>query len=486
MNNFNNVLYIPFVFYFLPSFVIFINERSYFTLLLLFIPVILGYFLLFNRKKFINDLICLYKYTPFKYYLFLIFWIIFVSIMAALRGYYTFSRCFFILMGLFPRTLFLYLFPAVVIPRYISLKNIIKFFIFAYFSIFIWGIIEFIGASFNISIINSLVHFLSNIRPDDASIIFEQSSKMLRIRSVFMEPSYYGLFVATSLPIIYNISRCKFKIYKNKFLNLFIKKSFIILTWISILLIQSPIYLIISVIISFIMFFKEIMLYVKKYFILILLALTLLILFISFRLIPINISSGPLLRIINIASIIKHFTLESLIVLDPSLATRVIHDIIQVEIFMKNAILGIGFGNTNEYVINAYRMSKTPMTQEIQMYISNATTNMLVGGNTMYTLLHQTGILGFALYCLYMIKTSFILKNIKKYFYGIEAVFITSLTQSILIIFLLSIVYEGVFANQYTFLLCGLACSIILLAKQRLNIKNNKERNINEKRKNIN
>ena len=134
----------------------------------------------------------------------------------------------------------------------------------------------------------------------------------------------------------------------------------------------------------------------------------------------------------------------------------------QFLLFLKHPIFGVGFGNTGWILIKHFMQSTLPQTMEIQLNVANAKTTLPMTTNAMYLLLYQTGIIGFILYCLLMIKSITILEKIKKYFVGLEFLYVQSLKQSLLVLFCLSIIYNQGFFDEYLFFLLGIVSSIIL------------------------
>lgn len=464
--NMTKLLYIPFIFYFLPAFVFFINEKSSFPFLVISIVIIMLIVITIENKRFIKHFIYLYYYTPLKYFIYLMAWIFLASMFALLQGYYNFNTFLIkVLLGLPFRVFLVYLFPLFVIPKYIPLKSLIKIFMIAYFCIFNFGLLEFIGAKFNIEIINCVVHFISNARPDFTTAVLDYSSMLPRIRSVFLEPSLLGLFIVINLPYIYNLSNSKIKIFKNKYFNFLIKKSIIPLCWLNIFLTQSPIFILFNIIVSLVLLHKKFFLTIKKYFILFFIIICLLII--------INLSTtifqGALYRIVRVLEVLKHFSLDSLIVAEASLATRMLNYLHQFLIFLKYPICGIGFGNNGILVIKFFMHSHLPLTIEISQRIIYAKNSMQMSPTVMFTLLHQTGIIGFILYCIFMIKSFFLVKKNIKYFIGIKQIFVQCLTQSLLILFIFSIFYEQAFIDPYLFLSTALAGAVGIIAIKRKN-----------------
>lgn len=456
-----NIFYIPLIFLFLPAFT-FMDELSPFIFIM---PLFIFISFCFKPKYIKSSLIYLYNHSILKYAIFLYIWMIIASFFAALFGYYSFSRFIYIaIFSLIFRYLFVYLAPIFIFPKFITLKNFIKFMFIAFIFIYIIALIEFIGAKYNIEILNNIENFISRIR--DYTVI-EGRTSLPRIKSVFREPGYFGRFLTIHLPIVYELCLSKLKIFKNIFINLFIKRLFILLTWINIILVQSPLWLLIALGVTLFYFKGSLTNLLKKYKEQFLISLVFIFLFGIIISMSIDLSKTFMARAFSVLEIIPKLSLKTLIVADPSLATRIVSWINQILIFLKHPIFGVGVGNTGSYLINAFNTSGVPMTEEIESVIMLSNGKIGLCTNVLYTLLYQTGIIGFALYCVTMIKSIGILKKVKKYFYGLELCFINGFMKMLITLFVVSIIYEQFFLEEFLLFYLGLTCSIILIAKQR-------------------
>ena len=470
MLNIKSVAYIPLILLFLPAFCFFIGTNSFFPYVIVLCPIAFIFIILSNKIIIYKHFKYLYKHTPFKYFIYLYLWLIFSGLIAVISGYYSLFRFLYaIIFGFMFRSVLIYLYPGTIIPKILSLKSIIRFFIFAYLLIFIWGLIEFIGALFNIEIINSIVSFLSNIRGDENSIILESYSGIPRIRSVFMEPGTFGRFIAINMPIIYQLALCKFKIFQDKNINFIIKKSIIPLMLVCLILTQSPIYLVICTIITLILFYKQILYMIfKTKKILITIIILSIILILILNQLEFDISKSFLTRIISVIEIIPKMDIETLIFVEPSLATRVVNNINQFLLFLKHPIFGVGFFNNGPILIKQLEHSPIPLTPEMYSIVQNATNSIPITTNALYLLLFQTGIIGFYLYCLFMLKSIFALKKNLHYFSGIEYCYINALKNTITTMFALSIIYNQGFVDEYLFFITGLVGSIIIIVHKKI------------------
>lgn len=482
MTLYKRILFLPIIFLFLPACVIFLSENTYFTVISIILCI--SYILIIMQERFniIKRFFYYYNTTCAKYFFYLFIWIIISGINAVIHNYYTFSRFIFVAVFAFIfRALIIYLYPIFVIPKYFSLKMIIKSFTMIYFLIFIWGFIEIIGATFKIEIINFVEHLLSNIKDFEHSIVI-QHTNIPRIRSVFMEPSCYAQFITLSLPFLYEIFKSKYKIFKDVLLNKIIKKSILPLAIVSLFLTQSPIFIILSLIIFPIILYKQILFFViKNYKIITILLFVISFLLLNFSL-NIDLSNTFFNRFLTVLSIFKNgFNLYDLTIQESSLGTRIVNIVNQVKLSFHYPIFGIGFGNVGHILMNFYANSDIPLTEEMQFILAKSSGTFSVTTNAMALLLFQTGFVGFALYCFFMIKNLIILNRVKKFFSGIEYAFIVGLRNMLLIIFILSIVYQQQFVDNYLLFLCGLVCSIMIITKQKIHkikfsLQNNKVR----------
>lgn len=455
----------PLIFLFLPAFVLYINSINFIRFFNFILPI--GLFLAFilKPKAILNNFIFLSKKSPMIYLLLFLTWCIIASLFALLSGYYSLTSFFiYCVIQMIFRIFLIYSFPIIIVPNFFNLKFIIKIFFIAYIIIFILGILEFVSAVANLTFVTNMIHFLSNIQPEDRMIISGESG-LLRIRSLFDEPGSLGQFIAINMPIIYSFVRERIQIFENKRINLLIHQFIIPLMLINLILTQSPIYILISMIVTLLFFIKNIKNFLIKQKLIIFLAIV--IIFISIFLLHnlIDVEKTPLYRIIRVISVFNNFSIENLIIADYSLATRIINYINQFIIFIHHPILGIGFGNNEHILFQQLKNSPVPLTQEI--YIKMATTNrVLINTNVMYLLLHQTGIVGYLLYVIFILKTLKIFKLAKKYFSAVEKIFIDAMSKTIVCMLILSSVYNiGIF-YVYLWFYLGLACSVLLIVKK--------------------
>lgn len=442
----------------------------------LFMPII-GFFLLWkliSDKFFINNLLYMIKYSPFIYFCIFYLWSILTILIAYPKGLLSFIGFLTgFIGGLTFSSLFVFITVYILLKEnYINLKGVIKFLAIFYLFVFVMGIIQFIGNELDNELIRNFVSLFNNKR-----LIFSGEEENIfllknRVQSIFDEPGGLGSFIYGHLPIIYSISLSKYKIFKNNILNYSVKKLLIPLTILNLLLTKSPIALIFSFIVTGLYFYKIIIKSLKKYYlyIIIIFSAFLCILF----LIPhfINIKETYLNRIF--ISLPNLLNLETLILVEPSLATRIINYIVLIKIGLSNFIFGVGYGAIVKIYLVYLKNSSLPLTQELFDNIYTYNRNPAVA--IFYRVFAETGIVGlFLLISFYikttikLIKTKLNLNNITKDFkYGL---FVSILIQSTLLLF-----YGSNLHNTYNIVLFAITTFIIV---NRNNIIN-KEKNLVE------
>lgn len=442
----------------------------------LFMPII-GFFLLWkiiSDKFFISHLIYMIKYSPFIYFCIFYFWSILTVLIAYSKGLFYFSGFLTgFLGGLTFSSLFVFITVYILLKEnYISIKGVIKFLTIFYLFVFVIGIIQFIGNEYNIDAIREFVTLFNNKRIIflDKELLYNLSKN--RVQSIFDEPGNLGAYIYAQIPIMYAISFSKYKIFKNKILNYSVKKLLIPLAFINIILTRSPISLIFVFIVTLLYFFKDITKYIKKYYIQIFSILLIISISIIIFINTINIEETYIKRII--VTIPNLFNLKTLIIVEPSLATRIINYIIMIQEGIKNIYFGIGYGTITKHFSILLQNTTLPLTMELE-------TKMQMGSGSpaaaiLYRVFCETGLIGLILLLtfyfriilkLYKIKLP--QENIEKDFcYGL---FIYLFAQSTLLLF-----YDSNLHNTYNIILYSLAIYLIIT-----NLKFLKKDKINEK-----
>ena len=451
-----------------------IANRPFFYFYLLLFSLFI-YVLFFYSKHFIKTLIKLYKYTPFKYYAWFIFWLIISACVVLVLKKASIAIFYYIFVKLFPVFLLCYLLSAYFIPKYLSVKQTIKLFTSLIWGILVIALIGFLGELYNVKILKEILNAISNVKflAEGVDVIKDDTTGLPRARGVFSEPGGLGQFITIMLPIIYKLGFNKYCIYKNRITNRIIKNSLIPLAWICLICTFSPISLIFGIIISVIFFAKRIVFYIKKYISLLLImvgsVITAVIFLFIFDLANIAslVQKSFLSRILTLGDAFRDYSL--FVEIEGSLASRITSWTNSFILFLKSPIYGYGYDNVRFYMYKQFLNSPLPLTKEnINNMIASLSDNIGVWYNRslLFGLLAETGIIGTFLYFKFLFKNIEYAKLMLKYFTGIEVQFLSGMVGSIWIIILTSF-YSNNFSVTYLCFLYGLFCSYALVAKDR-------------------
>ena len=414
MINLKNLIFTILILLLLPSFCFIIGSQF----IPVYIPAILCMFFIlaiFYHKQLISNALYFYKKTPFKYLVIFFIWSIITIIFSIVKGKFFLGG--FItstLGGLICSVMLPCLFTLFITPKYINTKTFIKFLYFFFWFVFLLGILDFIIFYFNIPFLKEAITIFSNKRLlmyDVTEITRVFVGSLPRARSIFDEPSYLGYFIFVVSPIVYELTLNKFWIFKNNYLNLLIKRTIIPFMWISLILTQSPIFLIFNIAFSSFYFliirkgYKRIVKHFLPISISLILISTTAIYFIS----KIDFSTTYLNRIILVVQNIKSF--EDFIMVEPSLGTRIIIMINAIQMGLNNILFGVGYGNMSYLIANQLSQSTLPLTEELQRFVFFDKTNP---ASTLFIkIFSETGIIGFGIfyYFLYRIYQRLNIKN---------------------------------------------------------------------------
>ena len=251
------IIFLPLFFLFLQSFYVPGTNIPFYDII-----IGLSFFLLIliNPKFFIRFFT--FKELYYKVLWLYIAWVFVSGIFLVFMGIYKFPIFLYAAIALFfYNNISWYIYPTLLVPHFISLKNLIRYLLISIYLICLYGILVFLFNKINVPILEPIQNIIVNRRD------FISTTRVL---SVFEEPGYMGGFICINIPIVYNIVLSKFKVFYNKYINYFFKKSFIPLYIVTLILVQSPIWLIIFIIINLIYFYKIIIKYFKTMLIIIL------------------------------------------------------------------------------------------------------------------------------------------------------------------------------------------------------------------------
>lgn len=400
------LLFLPFVLFFFPCFT-FVLPGAKGVYIFFFIVIYILLFLLFcsNGKNLINYFIQTIKITPLKYLIFALLLTVVTTFFAAFCHYLTIANAIHSVIF----QIFLFIFPILlyflsVIDKYISYEVAIKFFILLLWLNLILGFIAYFGQYFNIDFINSIFDFFANSRTlkveTGLDIQFVANSNytafgMPRLDNLQEEPSYYARFLYLFFPFVYSFTNKNIDIVKNKRLNNIIYRTFIPFAWLNLIFTLSPMYLILCSIITIIYYLKDLSFLIKKHFLIILIFIVVFITCLT----TIDLSDTYLSRIVNFVNDVH--SISDLIMVESSLASRVVCYINTFFIFLAHPFTGIGIGNISKVIYYQYIKSPVPLTYEIidktKFLVKTAGTGYF-NANYITQVLAESGIFVFILY----------------------------------------------------------------------------------------
>lgn len=461
------IYFITFILTFFPMFVIYIkkgtNGNIYVSLIFL---IILYLFFIFNKiDRFKQSIKQLLRIPITKYYLFFLAYIVISLFIHILLGHYTAPVSFYAvrIYKFFVAVIPVYLLPLLGLFLGIRFKCILKLFIIIIWSLFLISIIQYLCFLFDIKIMISILDFFSNAR----SALYLDSTAVqegLRAYAFFSEPSGLGQFIFIIMPFAISIHNTKYALFNNKYLNWVIKRTILVFLLCALIFTKSPIYLVLCVIELFVLLTITYFNKVKKYLLQICLLLFILIsiLFLLFINYQTQLEQTYIFRIIK--TIYSFGDFDKLILLEPSLATRIVSYSIQFIAFMKAFIFGCGLNNAEVFVNSFYLIeSPLPLTAE-NYYLGYLHANELCGLNRsiVYTSLAEFGLIGFSLYVLFIIKNLQFLSKIRKSFQGIEASCLVALIHSFVAIGIISFYNLGL-DNSIVWLIYGWALAYLYI-----------------------
>lgn len=414
------LLYLPILFFFLPAFAFYFPGLGIYAFFIFIIYLTLPLLFILDNQKMVKMLYLINKHTPLKYFTIVLLLVAMNGLITALFGiastgtilkYIVLREVLFILPLLI---YFIY-----VIYKYLTYRRFVKLFIFLYWLTLIIGFVAYIGQLFDITVINNLFDFLANKRIIAHSLGLGRENELSsnyysyglpRLDALMEEPAYYASFLYVFMPLCYSCKDNSFKIFKNIYLNKLIKNTIVPFAWLSLILTFSPIYLILTIIITVIYYFKKIKYLVRKYYIFIFSILFIM----SFFAIKVDLSDTYISRIINVLINIHSF--EDFIVIEPSLATRICSFANTICVFFKHIVTGVGIGNLASSMYYQYQHSPLPLTPEIieRNSILAIKKEAFFNQSYIYAFLAENGVIifGILVYFYYKIFKHFLVINV--------------------------------------------------------------------------
>ena len=401
----------------------------YFITLIFFI----FFTLILCSNIFISSVISWSKTIIFKIFAFLFFWIILGIIVSYNSATLNIGEVLRALIGGFIFSIFLpYIFAYFGSSKIFTIEGIARVIFFIFLLLYTIGIIEFFSALFNVSFVKSIMEV---VRP--SRILFIHGFP--RIMSLFKEPSHYAEFLVLSLPISYSLCFSRHKFIKYSKLDFILKKLAFGFMVFNLIATQSPIFVILFIIIILIYLIKK---YVKTTLVSLILNLNLVCLIGIVLLMGVleNFNIDLTTTFLNRAGIAINCILKdplALVYLEPSLATRIIVFTGDLSIFQKNPIFGVGYGNLTSEIVQYILNSNLPLTVELQkrMFMEGPAG---ITSSILFRYLAETGMVGtFLLYSIFFSLLNGLNKKLK-YYHGLEKEFLTGMKYFLIILIFLS------------------------------------------------
>lgn len=284
-----------------------------------------------------------------------------------------------------------------------------------------------------------------------------------RIQSLFAEPSHYAWFLVCNIPLAFEIYKSKYRIYKNKLVNKVVKKIILPILLISIILTQSSINLIFGLILTILYILsankitlKQIIKYILPAFIILSC--------IGLILMHININETYLNRIVKSIPIL--FDINTLIIIEPSLATRIISYINYTILFIKHPLLGIGCGQLISIFPTQLLHSPVNLTVELMLLANSPKVNG-INPSIFFKILAETGIIGIILFMAFLLK----IKQYAKYLLSKNQNFYSNWYQGItytILFFMFLTIYDSSLYNHYFWILFGTTVGFYIKQRNKL------------------
>lgn len=441
-----------------------------------------------NAKVYVRTLLKLYKYSPVKYLTYFYAWIALCGFIFILLGKIPAGRMIYFIIRFILFTS-VYLILPVFINKFISLKKIIRIMIIVLYLIMGFALFQFVGEICNIPAFRDIVNFFSNYKFEaDLNTMKDAVTGRIKIRSVFSESQFLAVCMCFMFPVVYSVVKDGCKVFRSVVVNKIVRISIIPLMWFILLIAQSPVYFIFSVIVTAIYWLpkllkKTISIYMLAGGFTVFLVLTGSLMIFNPDAIINIIENSFLARIFNAFTIFNNF--DEFVTKEGSLAVRVVFQINQFLLFLHVPITGVGIGCSKLYLYNQLLHSPVTVPYEIQEAMAMfGGTSVGVGGGAgscLTMLLVDTGIIGTVLYYIYLLKNVILLNKIKLFYRGIEYSFVEGLSYTCAMIILFSF-YNNSLDMQFVYFWYGIMAlfCVRVHSKKIIKIINKKEDNDNE------
>lgn len=445
------------------------NTNANIQICVLCLALFYSYLFFINSSKISNILRFLYRTKIFKLFLFFISYITILSMIKAFCGYYSAPVFYYLfrLIKVYSGMILVYLFPILALTIDVNLRKIFKIIIILHYIILFLGISQFLCDLIHFEIFDNIIKYtIANwrlLRND------EIDGAGYRCTSVFDEASSLGYFIVIMFPFAFNIAKTKFKVFHNKFINYVIKKTYLPFSFFCVIFTKSPVYTIICIIEFFIfniLYHREI---IKKYYLYVLSFVLLFYIFIqSFINQFIEIFTNSYMkRFINF--LYYCLDLNLLILKEPSLATRILSNMLNCRIFLKNILCGVGICNSEIYANKLFLKTGLLYTKEFinRYYNSNGPYALPLNKTLLWSGLSELGIVGWGAFLCFYIVSIYESFKYTKYYNGLIRLFFLSISQALVIVLILSI-YSSYFDNYMMWLFLGFILTLIFMTKKQI------------------
>ena len=440
-----------------------------------FLIIFVLYNIYMNYSDFKSTLKSLYNSGTFKILLLFFIWTIISIIWGISHGRFNLSfivRAF--VGGLVFSTLLPYVFSYVVSTKLFSLKNLAKIIFLLLLFILFMGLLDFIGNLFHITFIKKIpTIFLSRYLFDAEFGGYERPTIIdkgfPRISSIIQEPSTYASFLILMSPVIYKLCFTSSKIFKNKYVDLWLKINLGTLFVFNLIGTQSPAFFIIGYVILNCFLIKKffnlkpmsIVMYLN-----LLCFLGLLYFALSNLGFSINLHNTILNRALILYDNIGKTNLLDIMLFDKSFASRLATSVNSFIIAVKNPVFGVGYGNLIIEIITQFKDSPIPLTPELERRVGLASVAGVSGlpGSILFRSLAETGVVGAVLLFTFFFRTLYFLNKRIKYYDSIEKDLLIGL-KYFLIVMIFTSFYDSNINLPAMWIFLGIIQSVIVLNK---------------------
>ncbi|MBR6162517.1 hypothetical protein IKQ26_01320 [bacterium] len=416
-----------------------------------------------NQKVCLSVLRTALKTKQGKLLLYFSLWAVLTIIVSLFQGTFKLGSFFSNFIGNFFNS---FLFPvllACILITQIKINRKLKMFLFiTAMTILVIGMIELIALTFNIGFIKDTINMLVNrtaIARDLGKVVFGALENP-RIHSLFREPGEYAGFLVVSSPLFFYLGNLKEKLFKNTFIDTFLKKTMILLWIFNLMKTQSPINIVfIGIILAgwAILNIKYIIKHLLhiKYFIALCISLILLISLTAYSIVKQELFVQRIVTALtNISSV------DAIVENEPSLATRICTHEAQIRMGLHYPVFGVGYANMNsvwgQYIFNLPHA----LTPEVYKYALDG--KQMGGSAFIWKIFAETGIPGVIL--LYAFWISLFLKARKIAGKSSDKEFIEAFNYSLLIY----LIYSWYLMLAPVFMVyCGILLGIICKNKRK-------------------